>query len=280
MKPIIFLMNRTIIFRVLLAAAVVSGSFAANRAQAQANQTAVISGTELLQNGDPSAPRDNGTTTTLKAPTRLSISTATLLKDLAVDETAAANWFNATGKVPPNARLRVAFAGMADFSSLSFQVVSGTNVIDVNNILSAGPGGNSPVVSFTYNDNAGEGQAPFSQTQHGLYTITYDSTGMGGTTTFTVTGAATCTSSATKPNARTGLFTETDGFTLSSGVGDGAIGGVAFVLSGVTITASGTVRGDCGCGTDGAGDGSGSISENGGTSIQSSPSTPVIPSSP
>jgi len=207
--------------------------------QGQVPQTVSSSGTELRQGETV----NNGTTTIVKAAGRYSVSTKILLEDLAFDETFNGTWFaKFTNRVPANAKLEVTFAGPGDFSSLSCQVVSGANAVDVSNVLSAAPSGSNDVHSSTaLNANAAD-QAPFTTTDYHQYTIAYDARGIGGTLHFIITGLATSSTIATKPNAK-GFYTETDSFNLADGIGGGIdTTGTAFVLTGITFTASGSAK--------------------------------------
>ena len=100
---------------------------------AQVEQVAVTTGKQLPQG----ATDDNGTAT-ITAPTKNSTLTSkTLLADLALDETAAGKWFTKyPNKVPPNAKLEVVFPFRSGFVGLSYRVISGTNIVDVSNIIS------------------------------------------------------------------------------------------------------------------------------------------------
>ncbi len=208
-----------------------------SQVRAQVPQLALDSGIELLQG----ATIDKKGVTTVKAPARFSVSTATLLKDLAVDETLNGTWFNATAKVPANAKLVVNFPGPSDFSSLSYKVVSGTNAVDVSNVLSASPTGTNQIASGAFTDAGGPRVAPFNTTEYQQYTIIYDGRKVGGKLFFTVTGLAACSTKAAKPNAKTGKYVETDSFSLINGTGSGKDGeGTTFLLAGVTVTAIGS----------------------------------------
>jgi hypothetical protein len=214
--------------------------------QSQVAQTASFSGSELIQTA---SPKVNGKTTSLKPPTKTALTTATLLADLATDETAAGQWPWAANTVPPNAKLIATFSGGAvshstAFNSLSFKVVSGTTAVEVSNIFSGNITGvvtSNAVSSFTYNTEAGGiFQPPFSLTYYLPYTLTYDGTAVGGTLQFGVTGTATLATVVSTPNAKTGLYSEKDTFSLADGTGSGISRGFPFVLTGVTITASGS----------------------------------------
>jgi len=218
----------------------------------QVPQVVVDSGTEFRQN----ITVDNHVSTTQKAPMQFTTSQRTLLEDLAADETIAGNWFNDRGTVPPGAKVVVTFAGPGDFSSLSYQVVTPpvhghAASVNVSNILSAKLSGSNSVTSYTFVDIVGANEPPFTTTSVQQFTITYDSRPIGGRVWFQITGLATCKTVATKPNAKTGVYTETDSFSLADGTGFGVDPTeTQFVLKGVTVTASGAASLNCGCGSD------------------------------
>jgi len=192
---------------------------------------------------------DNGTSTTTKAPTKTSITTATLLKQLALDENSEGNWTST--KFPANAIL--------DFNGSGFGVYEGTNeLVDVSDILSYSQTGNNDISSGTYTDANGAGVPPFTQSDYYLVTVGYDDSSSTGALVFSVTGLATVSATATKPNAKTGNYTQSASFSLQDGTGEGTItpasGSLAgtatpFVLTGFTVTASGSAIGNTGTGT-------------------------------
>jgi hypothetical protein len=193
---------------------------------------------------------DNGTSTTTKAPTRSTITAATLLKQLALDEYSEGNWTNS--KFPANATL--------DYNGSGFAVYQGTNpLVDVSDILSYTQSGQNDISSGTYTDANGQGAPPFTQTDYYLVTIAYNDSSSTGALGFTVTGLATVTSKATNPNTKTGNYTQSGSFSLQDGTGEGTItpasGSLAgtaipFVLTGFTATASGSSAGNTGTGSN------------------------------
>jgi hypothetical protein len=192
---------------------------------------------------------DNGTSTTTKAPTKSSITTATLLKQLALDENNEGNWTST--KFPANATL--------DYNGSGFAVYQGANeLVDVSDIISYSQTGQNDISSGTYTDANGAGSPPYSQTDYYLVTVVYNDSSSTGALGFTVTGLATVTGKATTPNARTGNYTQSGTFSLQDGTGEGMItpasGSLAgtsipFVLTGFTVTASGSATENTGNGT-------------------------------
>ncbi|MGD1086855.1 MAG: hypothetical protein ABSA47_19130 [Verrucomicrobiota bacterium] len=192
---------------------------------------------------------DNGTSTTTKAPTRTFLTTATLLKQLALDENSENQWTNT--KFPANATL--------DYNGSGFAVYEGTNeLVDVSDILSYTTTGKNDISSGTYTDANGAGMPPFSQSDYYLVTVVYDDSSSTGALVFSVTGLATVTAKATNPNAKTGKYTQSGSISLQDGTGEGTIiltsgpqAGTAapFVLTGFTATASGSATGNTGNGT-------------------------------
>jgi len=207
-------------------------------AQAQVEQVVTDTGKEL-----PQGPIDNnGVATVTQVAKPFTVSTKTLLGYLALDETFAGKWFaKYPNKVPPNAKLEIIFPFRANFSGLSYRVVSGTNVVDVSNILSASVAGTNQLQSGTHSDAKGVSDGPFTYTVYQEFTISYDARPVGGKLWFQVTGLATCSATGGKANAKTGKFLETDTFSLIDGTGAGVdTTGTAFSLSGVTVSASGS----------------------------------------
>ena len=233
----------------MIAATTLPGLFSLaspNEARAGVPQTAACSGIEIMQTA---APVEKGQAASLKPPTRFIFTTATLLKNLALDETTAGKWPWKAAAVPPNTKLMAAFSGgpvsdAAAFKSLSFQVVNGTTVVDVSNILTAKAVDGIPtnaVRSFASSGElAGNFSPPFSLTYYLPYLLSYNAAPAGGSLQFGVTGTATLSATVSPLKSRPGHQAEKDNFSLADGTGSGAADGVAFILTGVTITASGT----------------------------------------
>ncbi|HEY3915687.1 MAG TPA: hypothetical protein VGN61_14465 [Verrucomicrobiae bacterium] len=208
-------------------------------AQAQVTQSTAISGTIITQG----TQKDNGTSTTTKAPTHSALTTASLLKQLAIDENTAGNYGSTT--FPAGSKL-------VYVNGTGFEVLDKKDNILVtpSDILTLTTPGQNDIASGTFNDAAGSGVAPFTQTDIKLTTITYDSTGGGGTMKFAVTGLGTFTETAGKPNARTDNYAETDSINFSEGVGEGVnADAIPIILTGVTITSKGTGTLNTGGGT-------------------------------
>jgi hypothetical protein len=245
LKPEIMTINQPPIMnqkiKILLTSATVAGLWLAapGSLKAQVLQTVSISGTMLAQGTNT----DNNTTSTTKAPTRTPITTASVLKQLALDEYAAGNYPYPNTKFPPGAKLKY----LAD---TGFQVDNGTNeLVDVSDILSLEVSGTYDINAGSYSDANGQGMPPSSQTDYQLVTVTYDSTAVGGTTKYTVTGLATSTTRTTNPSAK-GNYSETASFSLQSGTGEGInAAGVNIVITGFTITASGSAAQNNGAGS-------------------------------
>jgi len=130
--------------------------------------------------------------------------------------------------------------------------------VDVSDILSYSQTGNNDISSGTYTDANGAGVPPFTQSDYYLVTVGYDDSSSTGALVFSVTGLATVSATATKPNAKTGNYTQSASFSLQDGTGEGTItpasGSLAgtaipFVLTGFTVTASGSAIGNTGTGT-------------------------------
>jgi hypothetical protein len=242
LKPEIMTINKPPIMnqkiKILLTTATVAGLWLAapGMLKAQVLQTVSISGTMLAQGTNT----DNNTTTTTKAPTRTTITTASVLKQLALDENAAGNY--GSTKFPPGAKLKY-------LAGTGFQVDNGTNeLVDVSDILSLEVNGLNDISAGSYSDANGQGMPPSSQTDYQLVTITYDATSLGGTTKYFVTGLATSTTRTTNPSAK-GNYSETDSFSFQSGTGEGInAAGASIVITGFTISASGSAAQNNGAG--------------------------------
>jgi hypothetical protein len=195
----------------------------------QIAQVVSITGTELAQ-GEQS---NNGKTTTTKAPSKTTITTADVLADLAKDENTA-GIYGATS-FPSGAKLLYT-------ANSGFQVVDKHNnpLVNAANILSVVTAGQNEVTSGTFGDTTGSTTPPFTQTDVRLVTLAYDATSVGGTMKFAVTGVGSSEITTAKPNGK-GNYTDTDSFTLQNGTGEGVNGeGVKIILTGFTVNASGT----------------------------------------
>ncbi len=180
------------------------------------------------------ATKDNGTTTTTKAPTKVSWITTTLLKQLAADEFAEGKLLSAT--LPAGAKL--------DFNGTGFEIDQGSKeLVDVSDILTWTVSGQKDISGAgTYLDAKGQGIPPFNQTDHYLVTVAYNGSNSTGALTFTVTGLATVMGKAANPNPNTG-YTLSGTVSLADGTGAGVNANGQFILTGFTISASGSEAG-------------------------------------
>ncbi len=194
---------------------------------AQASEKMSISATIYLQG----ATSDKKGVTTSAGPTKQSVSTVNLLESLAKDENAEGNYPNT--KFPSTAALYYYGGG--------FEVDEGTNVlVDVSDILTLTTTGQNDITNGNYTDVKGPGTPPYTQTAYQIVMLAYaSSTGASGLG-FTVTGLGEFTQKAGTPNAKTGKFTQSDSFNLQDGTGEGSLEGVEFVITGFTVTASGS----------------------------------------
>jgi hypothetical protein len=182
------------------------------------------------------------TTTTTKAPIKESVSTANLLKQLAEDEAFEGNLASAT--LPSGAVLNF------NTSSGGFEIDKGTNVIvDVSDILTWTVSGQNDITSGSYSTN-GAGMAPYNQTDYYLVTLAYNDSSATGVLTFSLTGLATVVQKATNPNVRTGNYTQSYSISFQDGTGEGMNQNGPLVVTGATLTASGSATFNTGNGTD------------------------------
>jgi hypothetical protein len=195
--------------------------------RAQVSEKMSISATIYLQG----ATSDKKGVTTIAGPTKQSVSTVNLLESLAKDENAEGNYPNT--KFPSTAALHYYGGG--------FEVDEGTNVlVDVSDILTLTVTGQNDITNGNYSEVNGPGTPPYTQTAYQIVTLAYtSSTGASGLG-FTVTGLGEFTQKAGTPNAKTGNFTQTDSVSLQDGTGEGTLDGVEFVITGFTVTASGS----------------------------------------
>ena len=134
-----------------------------------------------------------------------------------------------------------------NFDSVSLEIVSGTNSISVANVFSISMGGSNDF-SFAKFSKADTNFPPFVATNYHLCTIAYDATAIGGTLHFVVSGLATSWSVASHPDGQDSVFTQRDGFRLTGGIGEGEDrDGIPFLLTGATMTASGSSERSCDC---------------------------------
>jgi len=230
---------KTSVYQIALIVAAVFGGVGMPRAGAQVAQTTLVTGTELAQ----TVTVDNGVNTKTKSPTVATLTTRVLQNDLAVAETQNGSWFaGESNNFPGSAKLVARFPGVGDFSSVSFSVVWGTNVVDVSNVLSVAPSDPTVVVAEVYTDAAGANQPPFTDVSYEQYALTYDTRPTGGVSHYVVTGMAAASQVTTKPTKK-GIYSETDSFIFVNGTGGGMDEHTnRIVLSGITMSARGTAR--------------------------------------
>ena len=210
--------------------------------EAQVLEKISFSGTMYLQG----ATKDNNTTTTIKAPSKSSITTGWLLKQLVADECSYGNTQFKNASVPNGAVL--------NFNGSGFEIDQGaTQLADVSadGILAWSESGQNDISTGSFSITNGQGIPPYSQTDYYLVTVTYASPPTSSNSLlFTVTGLATVTGKATNPNAKTGNYTQSASVSFSDGTGEGENLNGPFVLTGVTMTASGSAKANNGQGTD------------------------------
>jgi hypothetical protein len=206
-------------------------------ASAQLLEKVSISATAYEQG----AASDNNTVTTTKAPAKVAISTATILKQLATDEFSEGRLNSAN--LPASAKL--------DFNGTGFEIDQGTNeLVDVSDIMTWSAAGSVDITSGNFLDASGQGIPPFTQTDSFLAAVIYRNTNAAAALNFSVTGLATVTQKATTPNARTGSFVQSGSMTLADGTGEGTNASGPIILSGFTISATGSAAGNTGLGTN------------------------------
>jgi len=185
--------------------------------QAQVPQIVSISGTILAQ-----SPQKTNSST-VKPPSQTALTTASLLKQLAIDEHQAGNY--ATNIFPAGARLVYS-------TSSGFSVIDKHNktLVSAANILSLQITDNNNLTSFA------QARGVTTQGNVAITGLTYN----GGTMHFFVTGLGTSSTRTTNPNAK-GNYDEANSFILQDGTGVGVnAAGVSIVLIGFTLTASGS----------------------------------------
>jgi hypothetical protein len=130
-----------------------------------------------------------------------------------------------------------------EFEVMQGTIMQGTNMLlDVSDVLSVNNVGNNDISSGKYTDDNGPQAPPFTETDYQLATFTYDSTSIGGTTKFTLSGLGVSTTTDSPVNPVTGAFTETDSAAIQSGTGEGVTpNGDDMVVTG-TISARGSAK--------------------------------------
>ena len=229
-------------FKTLLMLATMAGLSLAEPATIHAQVLAKVSVSATLYEQSTNTT-GTATTTTTKAPTKISLTTATLLKQLALDTYSEGTW-TATN-FPASASLV--------FNGSGFEVDQGTNLlVDVSDIFTWSLSGQNDISAGSFSDANGPGSPPYTQTDYYLVNLQYNDSSSTGELTFRVTGLATVTGKTTNPNSRTGNFTQSTSVSLQDGTGEGLIttSGIPFVLTGFTISASGSVVENNGSGTD------------------------------
>jgi hypothetical protein len=198
-----------------------------------------ISGTIMTQG----VTVDDGAVTRL--PAKSTLTTASILKQLASDEKAGGLWTNDT--FPAGAKLNY-FTGESSPYYPQFATPAEFQVVDRHNNLLLVV---TNILTLTNVGTNGIDYGSATETTVQLATLTYDATSVGRTNKYTVTGLGTSTTSNTAANFY-GEFTQTDTFSLQNGTGEGVnANGVSIVLTGVTITESGSARLNNGAGLSG-----------------------------
>ncbi|HWD20409.1 MAG TPA: hypothetical protein VHB20_14130 [Verrucomicrobiae bacterium] len=207
-------MKNISLFRFIWAAGIAVTLTASASVQAQVSENVAIS----LVGLESGATNDNGTTTTIRTPARLVLTTRELLRHLAADENRAGH-YDATN-FPAGAVLT--YNG-----TFSVHDRKGNLLVDVSDVLTLSFGQQI----IRWGNGRDTGGAPFSHASRQLVTLNYDSTGSGGTTKFSVTGMGSFADVAGRPNSR-GNAREVASFRASV-VGEGVdSSGAGVVLSG------------------------------------------------
>jgi hypothetical protein len=188
----------------------------------------------------------NATTSTTKPPVKFSITTGKLLEQLVADEFSYGNRQFTSAVVPRGAVL--------NFNGSGFEIDQGTNQladVSADGILAWSVSGQNDINTGSFLNANGQGTPPYNQTDYYLATVTYASPPSSfNSLFFTLTGLATVTGRATNPIARTGNYTLFGSVSFSDGTGEGENPDGPFVLTGFTMTASGSVKANNGQGTD------------------------------
>jgi hypothetical protein len=193
-----------------------------------------ISGTGYEQG----ATHDNGTSSNTANPTKFSITTASLLAQLVADEYSYGNKNFTSARVPAGAVLK--------FYGTGFEIDQGTSQladVSADGFLSwSATSGQNDINAGTFLDSGGQTTPPYNQVNYSLATLTYTSPPPSSNPLFlTVTGLATITTKATTPNHTTGKYTLSASVNFSDGTGEGDNVKGAFVVTGFTMTGSGSM---------------------------------------
>lgn len=193
--------------------------------QAQVTNVVTVSFTATEQD---TTTNDNGTVSTVPAPKKHSVNTATILGWLAADTT---NIFSAGSKL--------VVVGDGDFQVLdkhdNFEA-------DVASLLSVTDSGVFGAEIFSGKSNDTNNLADPTTTKQEVDSITYNDIATTGNYLFSFSGVITSTTTDTKPNATTGNYKETQSHTMSSGQGDGMYEGIPFVITGASLHAGGSAE--------------------------------------
>jgi hypothetical protein len=200
---------------------------ASSKADSTTTNTITVAFTASVQGNT----NDDGTITTVAAPSKHSVATANLLSWLALAENGEGNF--PSNSFPSGAKLVV--------FQQDFMVLDKNNnlLVDVSDIISATDSKfGVSVVSGKQNDTTG--LAATSETELHLLTIHYDDTGIPGSNNvkFYLMGMMTSTTTDTAPNSSTQIYTETQSHKLASGIGEGFYQGQPFTITG-TLSAIG-----------------------------------------
>ena len=201
-----------------------------------------ISGTAYQQG----ATSTNATTSTTKPPSKFSFTKAKILEQLVADEYSYGNFTSAS--VPKGAVL--------NFNGTGFEIDQGSNQladVSADGILAWSESGQNDINAGAFLEANGPGTSapPYNQTDYYLATVTYASPPTSSNSWFfTVTGLATVTEKTTNPNQTTGNYTQSASVSFSDGTGEGENSNGPFVVTGFTITGSGSGKANDGQGTN------------------------------
>jgi hypothetical protein len=211
--------------------ALASATLVASHLQAQVPSILTLTATKVYE-GDST---DNGTLTTILAPTRRALTTKYLLDTLAQDEIAAGKYHppDPNQKTFPVGSKLMAIVGN---SQSTFQVVDKNNnlLVDVSNIISIHSGGLDDTYITSGKQNNNTGLPSPSRTIVNLLTFNFDDTKISGGAglKFYMTGMVSGTTTDTTPNPTTKVYSETKSFRMSNAVGEGTDQGTAFLVTG------------------------------------------------
>jgi hypothetical protein len=166
-----------------------------------------------------------GTIITTAAPSKGTLSTASLVAALAQDDGTPAD-------------------GKLGFNGTAFVIIEGTNATPVTD-LSLTPNSSLAELTSGITTTNGSGTPPFSEDVYQNATLTY---GPGSTSglNFSVSGLAITTVKAGAPaksGHKEGDYSESASLSFQDGTGGGTSGTNAFLLTGFTITGSGSGTG-------------------------------------